>query len=480
MNSAKPPYKPAIKKFRTAPVAPFTEAMRLFQTGKVAEAEKVSRKALKSDPKHVELLHLMGLIAFQQGKAVQAADYIGKAIAAGGNNNPAFHVNHGLALKTAGKLKPALTAYDRGLAMNANNAGAWNDRGNVLSQLGQLGEAESSYKRALDLVPNDAKAWANLGNVLVKLDHLEDAVEACQKATALNPKLAPAHNGLGNAFNALGKIDEAITAFETALNIDPGYHEALGNLASCYEGANRTIEARTAITQSGSALKDNPHLALIYAKCDRRDGNLEGAVELLEKIDRKKLAAALRRDVAFELSRLYDQLENPAGAFDAMSEGNQQMLLAEGVDESLGDSFLETLTQLQDWYTLQRVQSFSQINVKDNEPDPVFLVGFPRSGTTLLGQILDSHSTLVMIEERPMLNELVEKVRSSHGGYPDGIEALSDNDVADLRQHYFDAVDKECNRQPGQIIIDKFPLHLVHVGLILRVFPKARFIFALR
>ena len=149
MNSAKPPYKPAIKKFRTAPVAPFTEAMRLFQTGKVAEAEKVSRKALKSDPKHVELLHLMGLIAFQQGKAVQAADYIGKAIAAGGNNNPAFHVNHGLALKTAGKLKPALTAYDRGLAMNANNAGAWNDRGNVLSQLGQLGEAESSYKREI-------------------------------------------------------------------------------------------------------------------------------------------------------------------------------------------------------------------------------------------------------------------------------------------------------------------------------------------
>jgi len=110
----------------------------------------------------------------------------------------------------------------------------------------------------------------------------------------------------------------------------------------------------------------------------------------------------------------------------------------------------------------------------------VFLVGFPRSGTTLLGQVLDSHSGLVLIEERPMLDRVITHVRNDLGGYPEGIPALDGAAVADLRQRYFDAVDGECQRLSHQRVVDKFPLHLVHAGLVRAIFPKSQFILALR
>jgi hypothetical protein len=116
----------------------------------------------------------------------------------------------------------------------------------------------------------------------------------------------------------------------------------------------------------------------------------------------------------------------------------------------------------------------------ENVTDPVFLVGFPRSGTTLLGQILDSHSSLVLIEEQAMLDLVIDKISNGEGKYPDCLDNLSQDDIKELRGIYFDCAHKYSSPQPGQVIIDKFPLHIVHVALIQKIFPKARYIFAQR
>ncbi len=484
-NKNNPPsfgnHKKVISKFGAAPATPFTQAMRLFQTGKISAAEKVMRNFLKTSPNNPDALHLMGLILFKKGNPSQSAETIGKAVIASGGKNPTFHANHGLALKAAGKLEQARTAYKSALGIDASNPGWWNDQGNVLSQLGFLVEAESSYRRALELAPRDVKTWVNLANILVAQGRFDDAISSSHKAVELSPQLPQAHNALGNALNQSGQIDEAIEAFKKALSFDRRYGEAIGNLASCFEINNKTDDARELIEGSNINLKEYPHLSLILAKCDRRDNQLQAALHRLENIKRQTLPAPLHRDIAFELSRLYDRVENVPAAFAAMAEGNKQFMISEGVDEHYGDSFFDTLEDLQSWYTPERVKSLSSGDAgSEGELDPIFLIGFPRSGTTLLGQILDSHSALIMVEERPMLDGLVAKLENSFGGYPQGLEKLTPKDIIEFRQTYFTETDLECDRQPGQRIVDKFPLHLVHVGLILKIFPRSKFIFALR
>jgi hypothetical protein len=110
----------------------------------------------------------------------------------------------------------------------------------------------------------------------------------------------------------------------------------------------------------------------------------------------------------------------------------------------------------------------------------VFLVGFPRSGTTLLDQILDSHPGIQGIEEKPMIEKIVEKLSVFPGEYPAVLASLNERDIAKLRKEYMTLVDGHISREPGSTIIDKLPLNIIHIGLINSLFPRSRIILALR
>ncbi len=463
-----------------APPPQLVQAFQYFQAGNLHRAEQSCRAVLAGNPFHIEGLHLLGVIAFQRGDAEEAVKLLKRAVD-GGSDNAAHISNYARALAATGRSGEAVSMYDRALALNPDNGGAWNDRANALIKLDRLSDAEQSYGNAIKHAPRDAKAYVNLSKLLLAQGRNDEALEACRNAVSCAPKLAAVHNGLGGALVAVGDSDGAIAAYKKALEIEPGFGEAQGNLASLYEELNKIEEARVTAEQALALDSENLHALLVLAKCERRDGNSDHAVARLEKIDRKAVPAALHRDVAFELSRLYDRLERPAEAFVAMSEGNAQALAAEGVDETMGDRFLDTIERLRNWMTPDTAEELLNFPaVDDGRPDPIFLVGFPRSGTTLLGQVLDSHSGLVMVEERPMLDHVVAHVRSGQSGYPDGILGLDSAAVAELRNRYFGAVDDEVSYEPHQRIVDKFPVHLIHAGLIRAVFPRAQFILALR
>jgi len=111
---------------------------------------------------------------------------------------------------------------------------------------------------------------------------------------------------------------------------------------------------------------------------------------------------------------------------------------------------------------------------------PFFLVGFPRSGTTLLDQILDSHPLIQVIEEQPMLDVLKSMISKLPGGYPEALSTLEEADIQELRKAYCSLLNKFTSTFPDKILIDKYRLNLIHVGLIKAIFPHAKFIFALR
>lgn len=462
-------------------------AARAMQSGRIAVAARHVRQYVRQRPDDPVGLHMLGVILYQQGKADEAADCIGRAIDAGSSD--ASHLaNWGLALKAAGRLDEALSAYERSVAKDPTVAGVWNDRGNTLMRLGRLKEAETSFRRSLELNGQDAGTHVNLGGVLLVMGRPDAAIEANRQAISLAPQLAPAYNGLASALSRKGDIEGAIEAYESAIRLDARSLEALGNLAALYEELSRLDEARRTAEQALSAVAipsphappHHAHAVLVLTKCDRREGRFQAGLDRLGDLDVEQLPDALARDIAFEQSRLYDRLDDPSRAFAAMTHGNLKALSSEGVDETLGDRFLNHIAALRAWSGPG--PAITSPDIGDDHVDPVFLVGFPRSGTTLLGQILDRHSGLHLIEERPMLDTVIAKMRSDYGGYP---AVLNDEQIRDLRHLYFRQVagelpDGKISEKGGVRIVDKFPLHLINVGLIRTLFPGCRIVFAVR
>jgi len=455
--------------------SPLHDAMRAMQSGNVARAIKQARLHLKQQPDDPVGLHMLGVILFQQGKPKEAAEQIGRAITAG-SRDAAHYADWGLALKATGRLPEALSAYDQSVERDPTAASVWNDRGITLLRLGQSKSAEESFRQSLVLNARDAKTHTNLGNALLSQGRAAAAAAACRQAIALSPDLAPAHNGLGSALSRMDEVDASIAAFEHAVGLDSRYVEALGNLASLYEEISRLDDARRVAEQALLVEPLSPHATLVLAKCDRRQQDFQSGIDRLKALKLEHLPDALARDISFEQSRLYDRLGDTASAFSAMARGNLKALSGEGFDETLGDQFLSHVAALRAWVPPEIASPVFD----DSHTDPVFLVGFPRSGTTLLGQILGSHSGLSLIEERPMLDLVIASIREQFGGYPTQLTPAA---ALDLRQLYFEHAAKEIGDNhgiSGQRIVDKFPLHLINVDLIQTLFPEAQIILALR
>lgn len=457
-------------------VSPLQLALQQMQQGNLKAAEKTVKAFLKSAPNHPDGLHLMGLIVFQLGKAAQAADWIGRAIMAG-SRVPDHHKNHGFALKSAGQLEAAVEAYARATELAPLDAAAWNDYGTVLSALGRNKSAEKVYRQAIQLAPRDPKAFVNLASLLERTNRARDAIALAEQAVAISPGLAPALNVLGNAYRGAGDLEQAITQFEAARAADPDALDPITNLAAVMEETSKLDDAVSLCREVLDRASGHPAATMILARCLRRRGDADEALSALAALDLSGVALELRRDIAYEKALLNDRVGDPATAFAAMTETNALSMQALGVDETLGDPFLERVAAIKQW-TEGHASGLPKPScpVGDDNPAPIFLIGFPRSGTTLLGQILDAHSGLVMAEEQTFLDQVIADI----DGYPDAIDRLGAEDVVLLRQRYFDLFAEAFPWQEGQRIVDKFPLHLIHTGLIARLFPDAALLFALR
>jgi predicted O-linked N-acetylglucosamine transferase (SPINDLY family) len=196
--------------------------------GELQQAATLYSKVLKSNPRHADANHLLGVIAYQLGQNQLAVDLIGTAIAVN-KLDPAFHSNLGNALLNLGRLHDALAAYDTALRLNANYADAHNNRGNVLKALDRLDDAVDAYDTALHLKPNYVEAHNNQGSALFELTRFDHALAAFDHAIALDPNYADAHNNRGSTLRDMGRLDDALAAFDTALRIRPCYADAHSN-----------------------------------------------------------------------------------------------------------------------------------------------------------------------------------------------------------------------------------------------------------
>lgn len=351
---------------------------------------------------------------------------------------------------------------------------------------GQFGEAVELLKRARALAPKDANILNSLGVCLKSMGQLEAALEAYQSAIRLNPDLAPAHCNRGAVLQSLNDLKGARAAYERAAALDPRYVEPLASIAWLDAQAGNSASARE---QAERALALSPGNALgrmALAQADIHSGNLPDGTARLAEILRDPALAPVNRSIALGLFADVLDAEGRCGdAFAAYAASNAELkrLNAPQFEAPDTPSPLENAKRLDDWFETADREPWTEAPVaRPRAADPklhVFLVGFPRSGTTLLENVLAAHPDVVTLEEKDCLQSASETYLGSNEGL-ERLSRISSGEAARQRDSYWTAVRRHSVEPRDNVFIDKMPLASVALPLIAKLFPNARVLFARR
>lgn len=453
------------------------EGVRHHQQGRLDRAAALYKRVLALDPRQSDALHLSGLIAHQRGRHAEALALIDQAIARDGRP-PAYLNSAGSVLLALGRSSEAEARFRQAIARDPLYPDAHNNLGNALHSLGRFDEAIAAYDRAIETRPEYGEAWANRGRVLHLFDRPAEAVESLHRALALAPKWTKALRYLGDALGAAGDRAAAEEAYREAIAIDPRDPETQASLAALLERANQLDDALAAAQTALKIDARHARAAVTAARAQRRLGDPQAALARLEAID-AGADVETGAYAAFERGQILDRMGRYEPAYRAFVEGNALLSrtpAALAADRSL---FPTLIGRLRSRFTTQWLESWSPDPPFAGRP-PVFLVGFPRSGTTLLDQILDSHPALATMEEKPALDVVRHRIETRPEGYPEAMARLSANDIVELRALYLAEVGRYLGDLEGRTPVDKMPLNAVDAGLIYRLFPQAPILLALR
>ncbi len=453
------------------------EAVRHHRAGRCEEAERIYREILSVDPDHADSLHLLGVLASDAAKYDEAVELIGRAL----KHAPAHavaHYNLGNALLRLERLEEAIAAYQAALHLQPGRAPIHYNLGNAWLRLGRAEEAAGAYQRALALRPDYPRAWHGLGDASYRLDRWEAAVDAYRKALELEPGKADTANNLANALRQAGRSEQALVYYDRAgSSLEPGAECPLANKALLLMETGDACGARAAI---GQALAVNPysvpawHIHASLKKFTRADADLTALEALLAAADERCLSTDDRIYLLFTLGKAWLDAGDVERAFAHLDSGNRLKRSTLNYDGALA---CERIAAIADSFTPQLLQKLSGGGHPSEAP--VFVLGMPRSGTSLVEQILASHPEVHGAGELRVLRPLVPGVQPSEGYpypplYPPLLAQLSPADLTRLGREY---ESRAWVPGPGKRrVIDKMPANFLYAGFIHAILPNARII----
>lgn len=484
-------------------------ALEHHRAGRIAEAEAIYRQILAIDSRHADSLHLLGMIEHQQGHPETGIEMIRRAIAIN-PNEAAFHSNLGAIFQAQDKLDEAAASFERALALKPDWAEVHSNFGNVLQAQNKLEKAAAYQERALALKPECAEAWSNLGNVRYAQGKLDEALSCYERALAIKPDYADAHNNLGAALLVQDQIDQAVAHFERALLLRPNHASTHNNLGNALMKQDRIADARehyeraltlkpdyaNAHNNLGNALKEQGNFAgammhydrAIAIKPDYAEAHLnraeiqsfrpgDAALAQLEALASGGLSADKALYIHFALAKALDDVGDYDRACKHLGKGNALKRGQTHYEETAALEMFQRISSVFDSSLFDRFQGQG-----DPSPVPIFVLGMPRSGSTLIEQILGSHPQVHGAGELTIL-EKMEASGAFHTDapplrYPEGIRALDRTAFERLGQAYLSRLPRV---EDGKVrIVDKLPGNFLRVGLIRLMLPHARIIHTMR
>ncbi|HTC14267.1 MAG TPA: sulfotransferase [Steroidobacteraceae bacterium] len=352
--------------------------------------------------------------------------------------------------------------------------------GSCQAQRGDLPAAIQLYERARALMPTHLHVLVSLAAAYRSSGRLPEARATLSAALQINPGFAIAHNNLGNILLEQGERAAAERCYQRAAASDARYADPLANLARLAEEEHRLEDARALAERALQLAPGSPLALLTRARVRLRQEDAAGASTLLQQLLGGTSLSPTNRIVAQGyLGEAYDKLGRYPEAFAAFSAANalQHTEYAHQYARDRGPFSPPGIARLTSFVEASDPRGWQAPPAAVN---PVFLVGFPRSGTTLLDQMLASHPEVTTLEERDTLTDaLTELVENPHG--LEHWALLGTPEIERLRTCYWERVRAGLSGAPLQrVFVDKQPLNAVLLPLIHRLFPQARIILALR
>jgi tetratricopeptide (TPR) repeat protein len=438
----------------------------LLALGHAAEALASFDRALALEPDAAAALSARGNALQALGNTAGAILCHERALALRPDYAPA-HNNLATALAAHGHTAEAHDHYVEALALSGGDADLYVNRGKALHRLGCDEEAIAEYERALVLKPDDADALNDLGNALQSLGRHAEAAERYTAALALRPGFATAHSNLGNSLHALDRHDEALAQYHAALAARPDNATAASNLGTALRELGRLDEARRAFERAVALAPGEASFHLNLAEMKRfvpGDAQLPALEALARRLE--ALPCQQQIELHFALAKARADLGDHAAAFRHLRQGNALKRAEIAYDEGATLSLLARIAAV---FTPELMRSKAGLGATSEVP--VFIIGMPRSGTSLVEQILASHPAIFgggeLIEFTALASEIAD--------FPDGVPAMEGDALAALGQRYLASVAARASGSARRIT-DKLPANFFLVGLIRLALPRARII----
>jgi tetratricopeptide (TPR) repeat protein len=425
-----------------------------------------------------------------------------------------------MALQNLKRRDEAILAYTRLTQQFPASKDHWANLGTILREAGHLEESQSAYATALTLAPDDPQTHYNLGLLLMERDLYSRARQEFIDVVNTQPDFAEARvygammcyecgdnptaermlepwrewNDLGDEVRVdlgwlliqLGRVEDGEEQLRETLDNAYERPRVIALLVQLRERVNRMDEARVLAAElpapdtiDDHAIRNEVISAL--AVLATRGTDLKHARALLQQLLDLTDSERKRSNIYFSLGHVCDKLGDYPAAFSAFQRAHASQLLTAGeVVPELLDPAMEPLRISTYLIAAERHAQWHQFDGPPAAQSPVFVVGFPRSGTTMLEQMLDAHPSMRAMDERAFLQGVIERMQGFGLSYPEQVGELDEKHIAILRERYWKLVSNVVTLEPGQRLVDKNPLNMLRLPMINRLFPHAKVILCLR
>ena len=461
-----------------------SRAKKLIAKGEINDAKEIYIGIIESYPSNKEAK--VGLVELNKIKKVKP-------------NKSQLEIVVGF-YKT-GQFQEALSAINRLIKTYDKDPFLYNIKGSCLCETGDLSASIISFEKAILLNPDYAEALYNLGVAYQKLDQPDMAIETYKKAIAIQHAYPTAHHNLGIIYFQKDQMNSAIKSFEWAIAYSPNYSEAIRNLGSALQKINHFDEAKKqfekvisldpeyaqayedlgilceiinlpneALSYFEKALKVNPYLTNSYRNLSKlikfkaKDPLISQMESLYSKSDLHPLH---KINLCFSLAKAYEDLNNKDNFFKFLNEGNALRKKELNYDIIQSNNVHSTIINL-----FSSNQTVINKPKKNSKIKPIFIVGMPRSGTTLVEQIISNHHKVYGAGELLTLRKVIDPILESY--LKDNKYKISKKDLSLAREQYIDSLSNLNVSE--KIITDKMPVNFRLIGFILSAIPEAKII----
>ena len=364
----------------------------------------------------------------------KAEDAFKKVLIEDENNIDALRFMGILAFKS-GNHDIAEAMLTKALKLDPTYSLVWANLAQVFSVTGQLDKAKKSFKNILNMEPKNALIWAEYGTVLTKLANYKEGRDAYLKALEFKPDSPRVHLSLGHVYKTMGEIDNSIDSYKNTIlqnNLSGEAYWSLANLKTYSFSENEIID--------------------------------------MEKTLKGEMSDIERSQMHFALGKAYEVKKDFDKSFKNYYEGNK---VKKGLIKYSSDDTTDNTKRILNFFNQENIQKLAKSSTGDR--DPIFVLGMPRSGSTLVDQIISSHSKVDGTQELPNIIKIAAELNSNNqNNYPEVLKELDDSKLSNLGQDYIS--ETAWARDSAPFFIDKMPNNFIHIGLIKTILPNAKII----